>query len=336
MFNALGQLFRRKAAAGAAIAATFGLGALAAPAHAQTLELFDGTNFAGFSQQFRGEVGDLGRTGFNDQARSLRFTSGAWEVCEHANFEGRCVTVERPVEDLAAIGLNRQISSFRPVAAGGGGGRNGEVILFTEPNFRGNAVRISTDTRNLGDVRFNDRARSAQVRGTWTLCEHANFEGLCETVSSDIADLWQINLSGRISSVTPTAGVVRPGPGRPPIAGPRPDMRRVDRADAVGRSAAFFRSPRVGGIPVDVCLTSTDRNCGTAAADRFCEIAGYAEAAWAGFDTPGYTPRRTERSAEAPDGGQFFEGRGRTVWLGEERTCDGRACRALEDVLCIN
>ena len=54
--------------------------------------------------------------GFNDRARSAVVQRGRWEVCEDANFQGRC-TILRPgsYESLSGMGMNRKISSVRPV-----------------------------------------------------------------------------------------------------------------------------------------------------------------------------------------------------------------------------
>src|ERR1700692_2486324 len=61
-------------------------------------------------------VWNFDRTGFNDRARSAVVERGRWEVCEDARFEGRC-TVLRPgsYESLAGMGMDKRISSVRPV-----------------------------------------------------------------------------------------------------------------------------------------------------------------------------------------------------------------------------
>lgn len=74
------------------------------------------------SEGFRGRaftadrpVWNLDPTGFNDRARSAVVARGAWEVCEDARFQGRCVVL-RPgsYESLAGMGMNARISSVRP------------------------------------------------------------------------------------------------------------------------------------------------------------------------------------------------------------------------------
>ena len=61
-------------------------------------------------------ISDLERYGFNDRASSAIVQRGDWEVCEHANWQGRCMIL-RPGQypSLAAMGMNNRISSFRRV-----------------------------------------------------------------------------------------------------------------------------------------------------------------------------------------------------------------------------
>jgi uncharacterized protein YcfJ len=61
-------------------------------------------------------ITDLARYGFNDRASSVVVQRGQWEVCEHQNFQGRCMIL-RPGQyaSLAAMGMNNRISSFRRV-----------------------------------------------------------------------------------------------------------------------------------------------------------------------------------------------------------------------------
>ncbi len=62
------------------------------------------------------EIDNFQRFGFNDRAASVVVDSGWWQVCEDAQFQGRCVVL-RPgrYDSLASMNLNYQISSVRPV-----------------------------------------------------------------------------------------------------------------------------------------------------------------------------------------------------------------------------
>ncbi len=89
--------------------------AVAATAAAQ-VTFYAGEGFRGQSFTADNTVGNMDRTGFNDRASSAVVNGGNWEVCEHARFEGRCIVLQ-PGEypSLAALGMNSNISSVRPV-----------------------------------------------------------------------------------------------------------------------------------------------------------------------------------------------------------------------------
>lgn len=60
------------------------------------------------------------REGFNDRASSVIVERGSWEVCDDANFHGRCVILRTGNYDsLARLGLNDRVSSVRPTNARG-------------------------------------------------------------------------------------------------------------------------------------------------------------------------------------------------------------------------
>jgi hypothetical protein len=64
-------------------------------------------------------IRDLSRYRFNDNVSSIQIRSGKWEVCEHANFQGRCQIVDASVDRLNGLRLNDNISSIRPVGGTG-------------------------------------------------------------------------------------------------------------------------------------------------------------------------------------------------------------------------
>lgn len=92
--------------------------ALATQAAAQ-VTLYGREGFRGRAVQVNSTVPNLGRVGFNDLASSVIVDRGRWEVCEHAQFEGRCVVL-RPgsYDSLARMGMSDRISSVRPVGRG--------------------------------------------------------------------------------------------------------------------------------------------------------------------------------------------------------------------------
>ncbi len=63
-------------------------------------------------------VRNFDHTGFNDRASSAVVEGGSWQVCEDAQFQGRCVVLNPGTYDsLARMGMENRISSVRPVAA---------------------------------------------------------------------------------------------------------------------------------------------------------------------------------------------------------------------------
>lgn len=90
--------------------------ACAAPALAQ-ITLYEHDAYGGRSFTSQANQMDLRRHGFNDRASSVVVRSGRWEICEDADFRGRC-TVLRPGQypSLSALGLNDRVSSVRSVS----------------------------------------------------------------------------------------------------------------------------------------------------------------------------------------------------------------------------
>ena len=87
----------------------------AAQASAQ-ITFYEGEHFRGRTFATNSTVRNFERSGFNDRASSAVVERGRWEVCEHARFGGRCVTLRRGAYDsLRAMGMSDRISSVRPV-----------------------------------------------------------------------------------------------------------------------------------------------------------------------------------------------------------------------------
>jgi len=75
-------------------------------------------------------VSNLGRTGFNDRARSLRIESGYWVFCSDANFEGDCHTYGPGDYPTLPPGQEFSISSGRRIS--------GHYPYRSNPNWSGN------------------------------------------------------------------------------------------------------------------------------------------------------------------------------------------------------
>lgn len=93
--------------------------AAAAQASAQ-VTFFEHDGYAGRAFSTQRPVEDLSHYGFNDRASSVQVDSGQWEVCEDADFRGRCVVLRQGrYSSLSAMGLNDRISSVRAVSDAG-------------------------------------------------------------------------------------------------------------------------------------------------------------------------------------------------------------------------
>jgi hypothetical protein len=77
--------------------------------------LYEGPNLSGRSYQLNESMQNLGTTGFNDRASSLRVESGYWIFCTDADFRGECRTFG-PGDYASLPGLNNTISSGRRIS----------------------------------------------------------------------------------------------------------------------------------------------------------------------------------------------------------------------------
>ena len=77
---------------------------------------YEHEGFQGRSFSTNRQIGNFARSGFNDRASSLDVVGNRWEVCDNAQFKGRCVIL-RPgrYPSLASMGLNDRVSSVRAV-----------------------------------------------------------------------------------------------------------------------------------------------------------------------------------------------------------------------------
>jgi len=84
------------------------------------ITLFAKLSFSGPSLRMIVPSSDLHRVGFANRAASFSVTSGTWQLCDHANFTGQCITVG-PGRYTASYdnGFARKIVSLRPVKSPG-------------------------------------------------------------------------------------------------------------------------------------------------------------------------------------------------------------------------
>ncbi|MEO0882054.1 MAG: beta/gamma crystallin-related protein [Pseudomonadota bacterium] len=175
--------------------------------------LYSETNFRGEARIYRGDIDSLKFDGFNNVARSVEIRGGAWTLCEHSGFDGRCRTIDYSIPHLGDIGLDCKLTSFYQAGISqdqfGGGHLQGggyPVTLFTRDDFRGRAIGIGGAT-NLRDIGFNNDADSIFVEyGRWIICTKRDLRGRCEVIGRSVRNLDRLDLGEKISSIAPYDG----------------------------------------------------------------------------------------------------------------------------------
>ena len=164
---------------------------------------YEHENFRGRSFTVADPVDNFARYGFNDRASSAAVRRGSYQVCEHAGYQGRCVTISPGnYSSLGSMGLNDRVSSARPLGRRGGA----RAVLFSQPNFGGSRVVLEGNNavNDFAQSGFNDRASSLRVeRGQWMLCSRSGFRGACRTFGPGDYTHLPHELNNRVSSARP-------------------------------------------------------------------------------------------------------------------------------------
>ena len=177
------------------------------------VEMYSAPNFAGERFMVRRDMRQLTRDTFDDRAASLIVRGGAWEVCQHPDFGGRCQVVRQGEYPNLGRAFTRSITSVRQVGDDRGPGRgrdernNGRddvqrdgVELFSTPGFGGERFQVRQDVRQMGAGSFDDRAASVIVySGEWAFCQHPDFGGQCVTYGPGRYDLGR--MSNQVTSI---------------------------------------------------------------------------------------------------------------------------------------
>lgn len=100
--------------------ATFASALLTMSCHALAqVSFYENEGFRGRVFRTGGQVANFAHTGFNDRASSVVVEGGNWEVCEDANFAGRCVLLHAGSYDsLQGMRMENRISSVRQARFG--------------------------------------------------------------------------------------------------------------------------------------------------------------------------------------------------------------------------
>ena len=179
------------------------------------ITIFADVNFRGRSARYRYDVPNLEPLGLNDKTSSLRVgPREQWEVCEHANYQGRCIVVSGEEPDLRRNDWNDQISSLRRVRGypGPPTDRQPYIVLFTQTSYRGLPNNYHEANGDLGGI--GRRTQSVTIgRGVWELCDGRNYSGRCVTLDQSVPDLRVYNLRNRVLSIRPVGS---DGPTQPP------------------------------------------------------------------------------------------------------------------------
>ncbi len=152
------------------------------------ITLWSGPDYTGRSVTLTRAEDNFTRINFNDLPRSVEVHSGSWTLCEHANYRGRCVELDRNSGDLARFRMQGNVSSATPdglpqnqPAPGWGGGAPGwgaspggidgaaqgvSSRFYARPEFQGAAVAscVSSGSR-CGQPAADLMCQRAGMRG---------------------------------------------------------------------------------------------------------------------------------------------------------------------------
>jgi len=248
-----------------ALAATAG----ATQAMAQ-VTFYEHENFDGRTFTTSQAVNNFQRAGFNDRASSVAVAGNRWEVCEAAQYGGRCVVL-RPgrYPSLAAMGLNDRVSSVRAVAANARVDDSrfapmpqaDQVTFYEGEGFGGRTFTTSRPVRNFRRFGFNDTASSVVVSGgRWEVCDSPRFEGRCAVLRPGrYPSLASMGLNDRVSSVKDVQPTARIEDNRyapmPVVAAPPADERYRRRQNERVFQADVTSVRAVLGPPEQRCWT---------------------------------------------------------------------------------
>lgn len=247
-----------------ALAAT----AFAAQAAAQ-VTFYENESFGGRTFTTQQRVGNLERFGFNDRASSAFVARDRWEVCQDAQFRGRCVVL-RPgrYPSLAAMGLNDRVTSVRAIGTNAWVDDNryaplpvtAQVTFYENEGFGGRNFTTDRPVTNFQQFGFNDRASSVEVTGErWEACEDARFGGRCVVLRPGrYPSLAAMGLNDRVSSVREVASGERIDESRySPSSGVSQNYRRRNNERLYEANVTSVRA--VVGTPEQRCWVEREQ-----------------------------------------------------------------------------
>jgi hypothetical protein len=197
-----------------------------------SIELYGQPGFRGRTLKLDRDAATMQGTGFDDRASSVVVTDGTWQLCSDPNYQGTCRVFARGRYADLGYGMAKQVSSARlvrryrdaPSVLSGGveapdsvsPDGTAKVILFSEPNFRGESLAISGVQGSLERAGFDNEAESMVVEsGRWTMCTEAYFRGDCKVVGPGrYRNLRDAGLGRSLSSIRPASADAAAAPAR--------------------------------------------------------------------------------------------------------------------------
>jgi heat shock protein HslJ len=182
------------------------------------ISVFIDENYRGLGATIRRDVPNLRPLGLNDRISSLRVAPGEqWEICERANYQGRCIVVSGDDPDLDDSDWANVISSMRrvpttstappranapPAASSTPAGPEPFLVLHERTGYRGARTTYRDEVADLGEN--DDRAQSVTIRGgAWELFEGPRFTGRRVMVRENTPNLESYGMRNRVSSLRP-------------------------------------------------------------------------------------------------------------------------------------
>jgi hypothetical protein len=170
------------------------------------IRVYEHEDYKGVSQTFDGAVRDLTTIGLARQITSVRIDRGEWEVCNRANYGGRCQILRASDDDLDD--WSDAIVSLRPVGddrswsdaqdrgdrwndARDDRWRSGTRIrVYADRDFSGRSETFEREVPDLRRYGLFREVMSLQIEGgPWEICSEPSFRGDCKVVRDSDAYL---------------------------------------------------------------------------------------------------------------------------------------------------
>ena len=172
------------------------------------ITLYSEQNYEGRCVHLSADNPNLGQTDVRDDTVSSIRVNGDFQVrlFEHLNYGGRYVEINNSNLNLDVTSLGEQFSSIKISSQDGCNDKDAPgVILYSDKNYEGNCIRLTSSLVNLGNTAVGDNEISSiRINGEYTvkLYKDINYGGgNPEEVNNDDPDLDKRSLGGQYSSV---------------------------------------------------------------------------------------------------------------------------------------